>query len=65
MSQDSKKDLATDCAYVWGVGERRFNNIGSKLPIAPEVDTLPISSWLNSAIALIFPLTSGKRVEVE
>ena len=45
------------CAEVEGVGDRRFKRVGMMLDSAPEVETLPISSWLNRAITLTLPLS--------
>lgn len=45
------------CAKSDGVGARRLRRVGMRLDSAPEVETLPISSWLNKAITLTLPLS--------
>lgn len=59
MSAEIKNDRAIDWARVAGVGERRFRRDGIRLDSAPEVETLPISSWLKSAMQLTLPSRVG------
>ena len=47
------------CPKVDGVGDRRLRRVGMRLESAPEVETLPISSWLNKAITLTLALSLG------
>ena len=55
MSAEIRKEREIDCEREAGVGERRLRREGMRLDSAPEVDTLPISSWLKRAIQLTFP----------
>ena len=60
MSAEIKKDRDIDCASESGVSESRLRRIGIRFDSAPDVDTLPISSWLKSAIQFTFPSRDGK-----
>lgn len=60
MSAEIKKDWEIDCARVAGVGERRLRSNGMSVDSAPVVETLPISSWLKSAMQFTFPSSVGK-----
>lgn len=55
ISQEIKKDRAIDSAVDSGVGDRRLRSEGIRLDSAPDIDTLPISSWLKRAMQLTFP----------
>lgn len=44
-----------------GVGDSLLRRVGTRLDSAPEVETLPISSWLKRAMQLTFPSSVGKK----
>lgn len=54
-SAETKKDLEMLWANAPGLGERRLMREGSRLDCAPDVEMLPISSWLKSAMQLTLP----------
>ena len=55
MSAEIRNDRAMDWPRADGVLESLLRRDGMRLDSAPEVETLPISSWLNKAIQLTFP----------
>lgn len=55
MSELMRNERATDCAYAPEPGERRCRRKGMSEDSAPELETEPISSWLNSAIQFTLP----------
>jgi hypothetical protein len=60
ISAEIKKDCEIDWERVAGVGERRLRRRGIRVDSAPVVETLPISSWLKSAMQFTFPSRVGK-----
>lgn len=63
MSAEMRNERVIDCAKDPGVGESLLRREGIRLDSAPEVDTLPISSWLKRAMQFTFPSNVGKYCE--
>lgn len=60
MSAETRKERASDWEYNPGVGDSLWRSDGIRDDSAPVVDTLPISSWLKSAMQFTFPLNVSK-----
>lgn len=63
MSAEIRNDREMLCASIAGDGESLSRSVWIRLDAAPEVDTLPISSWLNSAMQFTLPSSTLKDWE--